>query len=120
MAGKLGTGWMTADGEAIAQSDLRQVFALEQGVPVAVGSGKASLKYKLRAVSHSIKLNCKSWRRTAEQLNHTATWVGDLGEVGVVKLKTNLKTIMGNWIVDADSNGDTAAADSEFDVVDQD
>lgn len=122
LAGKLGTTVMTDDEEAIVQSDLKAIFALEQGVPVAVGSGRSSLKYKVRATAHSVKLGCKTWYRAAEQLHHTATWVGDLGEVGIAQLKTNLKTLMGHWITESDSNSNPVCDDaaSEFDAVGQD
>ena len=117
LAGKLGTGAMTDGEESIVQDDLRGALMLEQGVPVSVGSGKSSLRYKLRATSHSVKLSCKSWYRTAECLRRTATWVGDLGECGVTKAKTNLKTLMGDWIVDADNRCE--ALGETFDTADQ-
>lgn len=112
---------MTDEEQKIVQTDLKKIFALEQGVPVAVGSGKSSLKYKLRATSHSVKLNCKTWRRTAEQLTHTATWVGDLGEMGVCNIKSNLRSIIGDWIEEADASDVVAnVADDEFGIVGQD
>ena len=115
LAGKLGSPEITADEERVIQKELKLVLSMEQGTPVAVGSGKSALKYKLRATSHSIKLTCKSWKRTAPNLTRTATWVGDLGEVGISKIKTCLHRVMGDWIVQSDASID----DVEFAFVDE-
>ena len=106
LASKLGSRCITAEEERVIQTDLRSILALEQGTLVAVGSGKSGIRYKLRATAHSIKLTSKSWRRVAEQLSCTATWVGDLGETSISRVKTDLRTIMGQWIVQADGSAD--------------
>ena len=97
----------------VIQNDLRSVLKLEQGTPVGIGSGKASLKYKMRACVHSVKLTAQSWMRACEQMCRTATWVGDLGESGVVKVKTNLKKLMGDWVMHADAQ---AEGEQAFDM----
>lgn len=114
LAGKLGTRDITDDEERSIQTELKTALALEQGTPVAVGSGKSALRYKLRATAHSTKLTCKSWRRVAEELSCTATWVGDLGEMGITRVKGDLRQIMGEWIVRADENAEDADADDDF------
>ena len=115
LAGKLGTRDITDEEERSIQTELKSVLALEQGTPVAVGSGKSALRYKLRATAHSTKLTCKSWRRVAEQLSCTATWVGDLGEMGIARVKGDLRQIMGEWIVRADENAEDV--DDDFGIV---
>ena len=116
LAGKLGGREITADEERVIQKELKVALSMEQGTPVAVGSGKSALKYKLRATSHSIKLSCTTWKRAAEQLTRTATWVGDLGETGISKVRTNLRKVMGEWIVQSDA----AADDDDFAVFGED
>ena len=116
LSSKLGTDLVTDDEERNIQDDLRAILNLEQGTPVAIGSGKSSLKYKIRACMHSEKLTSRRWRRACEKMTCTATWVGDLGETGVVKVKTNLKELMGEWVLHADM----AAIDEQaFDFCDE-
>ena len=109
LAHKLGTTDLTADEEREIQCNLKHMLKLEQGVPTALGSGKQLLKYKIRAVASPIKLTSSTWKAVAHQLNNTAIWVGDLGETGVTKVKTNLKDVVGSWIERADgAEGDDA------------
>ena len=116
LAGKLGSTIITEEEEQTIQKELTAALLLEQGIPVAVGSGKSALKYKLRATSHSVKLTSRTWKRTAQQLRNTATWVGDLGENSICKIKTDLRQLMGSWIVDAD----VAVEENEFDYIGED
>ena len=106
LASKLGTDDITEEEERDIQAELRKVLSLEQGVPVAIGSGMSALKYKIRAVSHSIKLTSRTWKMVARQMNSTAVWVGDLGELGVAKVKTNLRALHGEWVVQTDAQND--------------
>lgn len=113
LAGKLGSNDITSGEEQEIQAILRQTLCLEQGVPVAVGSGRSALPYKLRATAHSIKLTSASWERVAQQMRYTATWVGDLGEKGIGSVKANLQDIMGSWICHGD-DADVGAAEEHF------
>ena len=114
LANKLGTNAVTEDEERTIQNDLRRILVLEQGTPVAVGSGAQSVKYKIHACTHSVKLTSRSWRRSCEQMTRTCTWVGDLGETGVCKFNTNLKTLMGEWVMHADAE---APDEQTFDMI---
>lgn len=116
LANKLGTADITEEEEREIQTDLRNVLCLEQGVPVAVGSGMAALKYKIRAVAHSIKLTSRTWMMVAQQMTNTAVWVGDLGELGVSTVKTNVQALLGDWTVECDAQN---AAD-DFENVEED
>ena len=95
LANKLGGTCITDEEELQIQTDLRSILLLEQGTPVAVGSGRSSLKYKIHACTHSVKLASRSWRRACEQMTRTCTWVGDLGETGISQVKTDLRKLMG-------------------------
>lgn len=120
LANKLGGTEITEAEELHIQTDLRSILQLEQGTPVAVGSGRSSLKYKLHACAHSVKLTSLSWRRACEQMTRTCTWVGDLGETGISRVRTNLRQLMGEWVVHADIEADAAADEGAFDIVDED
>ena len=66
------------------------------------------MPYKLRACAQSIKLTSGTWERVAQQMGHTATWVGDLGETEIASVKANLKVIMGEWIWHEDEDAKSA------------
>ena len=120
LANKLGGTCITDEEELQIQTDLRSILLLEQGTPVAVGSGRSSLKYKIHACTHSVKLTSHSWRRACEQMTRTCTWVGDLGEKGISQVKTNLRKLMGEWVMNADVDADAADGNGAFDIVDED
>ena len=119
LASKLGSRCITAEEERVIQTDLRSILALEQGTPVAVGSGRSSLKDKLHACTHSVKLTSGSWSRACELMTRTCTWVGDLGEKSIARVKTNARKLIGQWVLDADAAAD-AANDDAFDIFDED
>ena len=120
LANKLGSACITDEEELQIQMDLRSILSLEQGTLVAVGSGRSSLKYKIHACAHSVKLTSRSWSRACEQMTRTCTWVGDLGETGVSQVKTNLRKLMGEWVMNADIDADAAVGNGAFDIVDED
>ena len=119
VANKLGSTCITVEEERDIQNELRSILSMEQGTPVAVGSGRSSLKDKLHACTHSVKLTSGSWSRACEQMTRTCTWVGDLGEKSIARVKTNARKLMGQWTLDADAAAD-AANDDAFEIFDED
>ena len=91
---------------AQTQSKLEALLQLEQGVPVALGSGRQALPYKVHALAHSSRLTSESWSAAAEHINATFTWVGDLGERSVNKFRSNLKNMFGTWVDEEFVNAD--------------
>ena len=79
-------------------SSPQSLLALDQGVPVGVGSGRSSLPYKMHAYCHAVKLMAHSWTAAAVLMNSTVTWVGDLGESSITGFHHNLKVMFGSWI----------------------
>ena len=66
---------------AIIVEELASKLQIHQGVPAAVGSGRAGLKYKMHAVAHSMRLQTESLSSVVKLLN--ATWsIGDDGSDG--------------------------------------
>ena len=96
------------------QSELWNYLHITQGVPVGVGSGRSSLKYKMHASCHSLKLFCAEWRNVAFLWNSTVSIVGDLGESKVVNFRSNLKDMFGDWIVAEDESVRVAEAAEPF------
>lgn len=70
---------VSADMERIAVCTLTPLLLLQQGVPTAVGSGRASLQHKMHALVHAERLRQKSWGDTITAINATLTFTGDLG-----------------------------------------
>ena len=92
-------GFIHPDQEKEAAALLSQHIVAEQEVPVTVGSGRAGVRSKVHALSHSMRLKAKSWRDVAELLNATVSWTGDLGvESGLAAWHGNLRTLHGDWI----------------------
>ena len=90
------------DEQKIIHLRLSPLLQIVQGVPTAVGSGRASVKYKIHSMCHSTRLTSWTWEDTAELINSTATWTGDLGtESGVNKFRGNLRTLFGAWVAGA-------------------
>jgi hypothetical protein len=111
LATRLCSPLLSADDARATQEALMAFIEFEQGVPCAVGSGRAGLKYKLHAAAHSEKLKLETWRAVATTMNATAVWVGDLGEASVNLYHFNLKTMFGPWI---DVDVDEASEDFDF------
>ena len=73
------------------------------GVPVVVGSGRASIRRKVHAVAHSERLKCKSWPDAVELPNAIVSWTGDLGtESGFWQFRSRLDQLFGDWVVRKD------------------
>lgn len=86
---------------------LSDLLHLSQGVPTAVGSGRQSLRRKVHAVAHAVRLSCSSWRGVADMLSSTMSWTGDLGvESGFWLFRQSLRKLFGQWVVDADADAD--------------
>lgn len=65
-----------------------------------MGSGRASIVYKLHAVIHSLRLQTNSWRQAVCLVNSVLSWTGDLGtEQHVVDFKWRLADLVGDWVL---------------------
>ena len=97
------------DGVYSCAQRLSQWLHMQQGVPVAVGSARASLRHKARAIVHSQRLESASWPSAARLLNSTATWTGDLGtESGLWRMRTTVPELFGTWVIEDESFDDQA------------
>ena len=91
---------------AIIVEELASKLQIHQGVPAAVGSGRAGLKYKMHAVAHSMRLQTESWSSVVKLLNATWSWTGDLGvEASVTKFHMRIDALF-PW-----ANGDIGGSD---------
>jgi hypothetical protein len=92
---------------ARAVPELRNKLKLVQGSPTAVGTGKSSLRRKARALLHSTRRVTDSWRSAIRLLNSTMSFTGDLGvESGLWTFVEDARSLIGNWIMDADAGPD--------------
>ena len=103
-------------GSREAQKELKKLLEIVQGVPVALGSGKSGLKYKLNGLAHSERLQTTSWKQVAKHINATFSWVGDLGEKTIIRVQTNLRRMFGDWLdqefmVEGSAAAENAAAE---------
>lgn len=81
-----------------------------QGVPTAVGSGQQSLRRKVQAVAHSLRLSSPSWAATAQLMRNFCTFTGDLGvESGFWMFCQSLTKLFWEWILQAYRHRSTAA-----------
>ena len=79
---------------------LRRKLQLVPGVPVAVGSGRSALPYKINAAAHATRLESNSWSQVAMVMNSTFSWTGDLGtESHICSWKGSLTDLFGEWIL---------------------
>ena len=79
------------DADASRITDLlAHMLRIVQGVPIAIGSGRCSMKYRVHAIVHGEKLVQKTWRGAAQSINATFTWTGDLGEKTITRFSRNL------------------------------
>ena len=91
------------DKEASSREFLQPRLQLLPGVPTAVGSGRASVPHKIRAVAHSQRLEVNSWGQVAVLMNSTFSLTGDLGtESRVCGWAGDLDMLMGKWISSED------------------
>ena len=82
---------------------LKPKLQLVPSVPVAVGSGRASVPHKVRAAAHSERLSANSWAQVAVLMNSTFTRTGDLGtESRLCGFRGNLDDLIGPWILHED------------------
>ena len=74
---------------------------MDPGVPVAVGSGRASTAHTLHALIHSLRLVSASWGNTCALLSSIRSWTGDMGtESGFARLpRFNVRRLF-PWVLD--------------------
>ena len=92
-------------------------LCLQQGMPVAVGSGRADVRYKLHSIVHAEKLISKSWHSTVSMVNAMFSLCGDMGtESRLPFCRINLAELFGRWILPGGHTQDNAVdAAMEFD-----
>ena len=89
-----------------AAGRLAPLLHLSQGVPTAVGAGRQSLRQKIHAAAHSVRLHTKTWKDAASLLNATLSWTGDMGvESGFWTFRQDLATLFGDWVRQSDAAG---------------
>jgi hypothetical protein len=85
---------------------LRRALLLEQQVPGAVGSGRATLRHKMHVVCQVARMVTPSWKAAAKRVSSVFSWTGDLGvESGVSSFYDSLISMFGPWLRVADSGG---------------
>lgn len=65
--------------EAAIMKTLPERLHRVAGVPTAVAAGRAGLRYKLRAMLHSMRLTSPTWAAVARLANSAFPSTGDLG-----------------------------------------
>ena len=106
----------SAESQAAVADELKKLLVTLPAVPLGVGSGRKSVKYRAHAVTHGQRLTSPSWSAAAMTLNSTVSLTGDLGEAPTVKFKGDIRTMFGNWAVESDSTpGAEEQAEPEFD-----
>ena len=97
----------TADEETLAEASatLKQKLRIVQGSPTAVGSGKSSLRRKVHALLHAARLVSDSWQSAVALMNSTVSFTGDMGvESLLAGFVEDARSLMGDWIVEADAD----------------
>ena len=110
------------DEAASKVADLQSMLHLRQGVPTAVGSGRATIRHKTHAFLHALRLQCDSWPHVIGLTDSILSYTGDLGtEQRVVELRCKLTDLFGDWIVHDSEHTDDGerddADDDHFDVM---
>lgn len=91
---------LLADEESALMTFLDGCLDMVQGVPITEGSGQQSLRRKVRAVAHSLRLSSPSWQATAALMNSFCRFTGDLGvESGFWLFRQSLKKLFGDRLV---------------------
>jgi hypothetical protein len=91
--------------ERETQDKLSEKLRLEQGVPVGCGSGRKSLQYKLHGKIHASRLITRQWTSAAKLVNSSITMTGDMAESTMQRFHGNVRTLFGNWVIQADAWG---------------
>jgi hypothetical protein len=93
--------------ELSIMADLERMLRWEPGVPVAIGSGRASAAHKLHALIHSLRLVSASWQDIAQLLRSIRSWTGDMGtESGFARLRTFSILDLFPWACDQTLSGE--------------
>ena len=67
-----------------------------QSVPTALG--RTSLKHKVHALGHALRLTSQSWQNVGKLLRSTLTVTGDLGtESRFPYFAASLRSLFGEW-----------------------
>jgi hypothetical protein len=105
------------------RASIAPLLVLLQGMPVAVGSGRADVRYKLHSLVHSQRIASCSWLSTVALVNSTFSITGDMGtESRLPFCKVRLVDLFGNWIKEPwqQDQGGPANADPDDAVFDFD
>ena len=84
------------------QAELRKLFLVTFGVPVAVGAGRQATRHKVHATIHAARFVNRTWRDACRYVNSIFAMVGDLGEKKIASYKQNARHLMGEWIAQSD------------------
>ena len=72
---------------------------LRPGVPTSVGSAKATVAHKAKAMLHSERLSSRSWSEALQKTNASFSRTGDLGaERALSGFRASLPDMFGEWI----------------------
>lgn len=113
-ANRLCAPGVSATEERVLMHKLEAFVSMSQGVPTAVGSGQQSLRRKVQAAAHSLRLTCPSWAATAQLIGSFCTFTGDLGvESGFWLFRQSLTKLFGPWVVHGDRGSPATGAGSE-------
>lgn len=94
MANELCDPGLTEEREREIVHFLAPLLQIRQAPPVALGSGRASLKHKTHAVLHGERLCSKSWQSAIQAVHSTLTWTGDLGtESGIIDVHCRFRSL---------------------------
>lgn len=100
---RLCSGILCQDEACALFEDMSLALEIRQAAPAVVGSGRAGLTRKVRAVLHSLRLCSPSWQAAIRVLNSSFSWTGDLGtEAGFWQFRKHSRQIYGDWIVEDD------------------
>ena len=79
-----------------AMARLKERLTIWQSVPSALG--RSSLKHKVHAMAHALRLTSGSWQSTARLLRSTLTFTGDLGPESKFPLfACKVSALFGDW-----------------------
>ena len=94
------------------RSELGEFLTLVQAMFVAVGSGRADVRYKLHSLVHSERLATLSWTSAVRKVNSAFTICGDMGtESRLGFCRVRLVDLFGNWILPQHDQAAPAAAE---------
>ena len=91
---------------------LAKKIVRRQGVPSTVGSGRASVRHKLAAITHAEKLVCRSWSDVTKLFNSVISFTGDMGtESNIPLFRGRMVDLHGDWILQGGQQADEHVVD---------